>query len=107
MLFAIVCSLLPISTLLPYTTLFRSTHQMKAISLSRRALLWMTPAIGRCARKFSARCCRFMCTRIPISKPHSTSRSEEHTSELQSRGHLVCRLLLEKKHQTSQRHDTE
>src|SRR5437870_10339440 len=31
------------------------------------------------------------------SKPPRTSRSEEHTSELQSRGHLVCRLLLEKK----------
>src|SRR5690625_4141229 len=35
--------------------------------------------------------------------PHVTTRSEEHTSELQSRGHLVCRLLLEKK-KTRQKH---
>src|SRR5207253_4222628 len=33
----------------------------------------------------------------PASSPINRSRSEEHTSELQSRGHLVCRLLLEKK----------
>src|SRR5690625_5977115 len=32
-----------------------------------------------------------------IYRPHLSSRSEEHTSELQSRGHLICRLLLEKK----------
>src|SRR2546429_6519881 len=35
--------------------------------------------------------------RLHQSKPHQTRRSEEHTSELQSRLHLVCRLLLEKK----------
>src|SRR5690625_6787031 len=34
----------------------------------------------------------------------SSGRSEEHTSELQSRGHLVCRLLLEKKHITNRKH---
>src|SRR6266508_6898990 len=33
----------------------------------------------------------------PLASSHGPSRSEEHTSELQSRGHLVCRLLLEKK----------
>src|SRR5690625_6929443 len=39
--------------------------------------------------------------------PHAArpSRSEEHTSELQSRGHLVCRLLLEKKHKSHHRND--
>src|SRR5690625_7924154 len=40
------------------------------------------------------------CTRIrttPAGSPSMVVRSEEHTSELQSRGHLVCRLLLEKK----------
>src|SRR6201984_3953611 len=36
-------------------------------------------------------------TRDPPADPISRARSEEHTSELQSRGHLVCRLLLEKK----------
>src|SRR6266702_7693962 len=57
----------PRSTLFPYTTLFRS----------------------RCAERWQPR------GRIPPTAPGS--RSEEHTSELQSRGHLVCRLLLEKK----------
>src|SRR5690625_6182822 len=37
------------------------------------------------------------------NEPTKLVRSEEHTSELQSRGHLVCRLLLEKKNSTSQR----
>src|SRR5690625_6754764 len=60
----------PRSTLFPYTTLFRSSRCAGA----RR---WTaSPAPARTA-------------------PHA--RSEEHTSELQSRGHLVCRLLLEKK----------
>src|SRR5439155_4044853 len=62
----------PRSTLFPYTTLFRS-HK--------------TP---------SARCR----ARLTVGSPSAASRpwrSEEHTSELQSRGHLVCRLLLEKK----------
>src|SRR6266487_5188191 len=58
----------PRSTLFPYTTLFRSR--------------------SRCSRACSPRC---------PSSPAATSRSEEHTSELQSPVHLVCRLLLEKK----------
>src|SRR2546429_3990387 len=61
----------PRSTLFPYTTLFRSTHP------ADRAL--PTAARPRCARH------------------GGRARSEEHTSELQSRLHLVCRLLLEKK----------
>src|SRR6266498_4855429 len=65
----------PRSTLFPYTTLFRSP-----------------PARWRC------RCGRCPWARSPPA-PAGTcrSRSEEHTSELQSRPHLVCRLLLEKK----------
>src|SRR2546429_5264742 len=63
----------PRSTLFPYTTLFRSS-----------------PRIGR---RFGRREQRFA-----TGRSHSrSSRSEEHTSELQSRLHLVCRLLLEKK----------
>src|SRR5439155_11920470 len=62
----------PRSTLFPYTTLFRSaSHPILTLPASQ---------------KFHLVIC--------LSK---TSRSEEHTSELQSRGHLVCRLLLEKK----------
>src|SRR2546429_5196897 len=68
----------PRSTLFPYTTLFRS--RARASSSSR-----ITPATA------SASGCT---SRAP------SSRSEEHTSELQSRLHLVCRLLLEKKKKT-------
>src|SRR5690625_6454356 len=42
----------------------------------------------------------------PVDTPVSMLRSEEHTSELQSRGHLVCRLLLEKKKKTNQKRTT-
>src|SRR5579863_10619890 len=59
----------PRSTLFPYTTLFRSRHAFQARLPNERRVL------GRAARL----------------------RSEEHTSELQSPVHLVCRLLLEKK----------
>src|SRR5437660_9782601 len=70
----------PRSTLFPYTTLFRS-RRSKASRTSRSKA---RSAIGSTTTAFRARI-----------KPRS--RSEEHTSELQSRGHLVCRLLLEKK----------
>src|SRR2546422_3044719 len=66
----------PRSTLFPYTTLFRSrTRAPAALSAAR------TPAGPTAAGSASP----------------ATPRSEEHTSELQSRLHLVCRLLLEKK----------
>src|SRR5437870_8101685 len=68
----------PRSTLFPYTTLFRSPRG-RTCRRHRR-----TPRAGRGAA------CR-------PSRPARGVRSEEHTSELQSRGHLVCRLLLEKK----------
>src|SRR3712207_6956001 len=72
----------PRSTLFPYTTLFRSSR-------ARRSCIALpTPQIsdtGRSARKAS------------VSARPITARSEEHTSELQSRQYLVCRLLLEKK----------
>src|SRR4051794_41534320 len=67
----------PRSTLFPYTTLFRSTLCMNGASAG---------ASCSCARSSGAR---------TIS--YRGSRSEEHTSELQSPVHLVCRLLLEKK----------
>src|SRR5205809_5798926 len=70
----------PISTLFPYTTLFRSP-------LARRGALVGGPLVA-------------IPDGIVEGLPrvgHPVSRSEEHTSELQSRLHLVCRLLLEKK----------
>src|SRR2546422_6388975 len=75
----------PRSTLFPYTTLFRSPR-----SGSRGR--FPGPADGRAGRSLRARpsCC-------PGRPARRETRSEEHTSELQSRLHLVCRLLLEKK----------
>src|SRR2546430_11059054 len=89
----------PRSTLFPYTTLFRSwhnvvmtanllvlmsdEHQARAMGVAGHALA-RTPHLDRLARRGT----RF--------------RSEEHTSELQSQSNLVCRLLLEKK---KHRHD--
>src|SRR5271157_6453734 len=69
----------PRSTLFPYTTLFRSPR------LDQRPC-----AAGRNPRRISL-------SRNLRTFPPSCRRSEEHTSELQSRPHLVCRLLLEKK----------
>src|SRR2546422_5847566 len=73
----------PRSTLFPYTTLFRSGASSSGLSL---------PSPGARADTFSAPFMRS--TQVRQSSHH---RSEEHTSELQSRLHLVCRLLLEKK----------
>src|SRR5258708_22260411 len=85
----------PRSTLFPYTTLFRS------------AVCGTRPSAPPSCRPPPASTCRATCTRPrPQSSPRrrrsappdgSLRRSEEHTSELQSPDHLVCRLLLEKK----------
>src|SRR3712207_8562702 len=88
----------PRSTLFPYTTLFRSGADQLAprpsrgrdrLGTCRRASVRSTPGPGTRAR----RCSEDATTMSP--RP----RSEEHTSELQSRQYLVCRLLLEKKKQ--------
>src|SRR5689334_24019006 len=71
----------PRSTLFPYTTLFRS--RMRASS-------WVNPFV-------SAGTSSGVAGPSPTIKSVSRIRSEEHTSELQSQFHLVCRLLLEKK----------
>src|SRR5438045_6344720 len=78
------------STLFPYTTLFRSLIQVLpegAVPATARIEL----VIYRCE---SAHCCPKAGT---ADQTWADSRSEEHTSELQSLRHLVCRLLLEKK----------
>src|SRR5687768_18369714 len=77
----------PRSTLFPYTTLFRSARR----GVHPRRHEHSLP--GREAGE--AREERVRCPGSP--PPRSSNRSEEHTSELQSRLHLVCRLLLEKK----------
>src|SRR2546423_11595767 len=74
----------PRSTLFPYTTLFRS-HMLRDY-----------------ARSHSNEQRHLTCYSPPKSEPFLTmsTRSEEHTSELQSLAYLVCRLLLEKKNMT-------
>src|SRR3712207_9090193 len=72
----------PRSTLFPYTTLFRS---------SGLGLSWPRPWRAGEARA------RPIPSRTPRRSRTCCARSEEHTSELQSRQYLVCRLLLEKK----------
>src|SRR3712207_7145116 len=90
----------PRSTLFPYTTLFRSNHhaQPRCAAHGRRwwefdltrYVIWGLERVG-------------LAWSVHWPKPEkketiaTVSRSEEHTSELQSRQYLVCRLLLEKK----------
>src|SRR2546429_4153296 len=89
----------PRSTLFPYTTLFRS----KRFRALRMAVSEMSNPV---VQKPHLACCA---AAAPSPQPATNAdfpaaccgRSEEHTSELQSRLHLVCRLLLEKKKKTS------
>src|SRR3712207_6964824 len=81
----------PRSTLFPYTTLFRSWVATSYAVGSPRS-----PISSTCHhRRPSARSAISVLT--PWAASPASSRSEEHTSELQSRQYLVCRLLLEKK----------
>src|SRR3712207_7960652 len=83
----------PRSTLFPYTTLFRSRLHLDLVSPDQPAAVERAGALGA--------------TRLGDFEEYGTrwttladpERSEEHTSELQSRQYLVCRLLLEKKKQ--------
>src|SRR5436309_11317455 len=92
----------PRSTLFPYTTLFRS--------LARRA---QRPPVAGGAVRRGARPRRpplaMDVTRVVFGLPayNKAERSEEHTSELQSRENLVCRLLLEKKKKKTHKGNTK
>src|SRR5258707_5605018 len=80
----------PRSTLFPYTTLFRSQIQMRVRRRSKELARWRRwRASFRGPARARGSAARRWCS-------HNW-RSEEHTSELQSRQYLVCRLLLEKK----------
>src|SRR2546422_5296150 len=85
----------PRSTLFPYTTLFRSGLGQRGAVLT---LYGLGGVFGLLALGVS---------RLPVGQGYALAaltllRSEEHTSELQSRLHLVCRLLLEKKKKQNQ-----
>src|SRR2546429_3393746 len=93
----------PRSTLFPYTTLFRSMYD---VDLTR----WQRDFVGSGREE----CLRYLIRENTIQNASAVvfkrelsdvvGRSEEHTSELQSRLHLVCRLLLEKKKQNRNDH---
>src|SRR3712207_8110430 len=87
----------PRSTLFPYTTLFRSRGDPGGVlSLLPHDMGGGRPDAARFRRQRAHR--PVLTGRRPPNKPDKDSRrSEEHTSELQSRQYLVCRLLLEKK----------
>src|SRR2546422_5104679 len=86
----------PRSTLFPYTTLFRSWRARSGRSANAHERWYWAARPRRCRRSLSL-------VPWPSRRPtgrreeRGPQRSEEHTSELQSRLHLVCRLLLEKK----------
>src|SRR5258708_29940605 len=86
----------PRSTLFPYTTLFRSPPHSASVCRSKqfafRSLGRASPSLGR-----SDRSRKFRASHRARRGRGFGMRSEEHTSELQSPDHLVCRLLLEKK----------
>src|SRR3712207_7700289 len=95
----------PRSTLFPYTTLFRSLPSWELPVLAAAAVVALT---YRCVAElvdglWGLAAAAFVLS-VSLFRTHSTvlmsqmpARSEEHTSELQSRQYLVCRLLLEKK----------
>src|SRR5690606_40500873 len=95
----------PRSTLFPYTTLFRSILENGVVDL----FTFLRPHVAYEFGDYFGRV-EYVVTKYPVDKRHHEGilgrllrlngcalRSEEHTSELQSRENLVCRLLLEKK----------
>src|SRR3712207_8069000 len=97
----------PRSTLFPYTTLFRSGDTTRSFSnISTTALCWAALTVGSDDAAAAVARAEAWLTRAAgsldpaalataIAARYGKDRSEEHTSELQSRQYLVCRLLLE------------
>src|SRR2546429_7307086 len=93
----------PRSTLFPYPTLSRSPSSQTSAPSSGAALIRLSYTTPRSTAPLCAVARAAAATKAPQATIRvgrtATRRSEEHTSELQSRLHLVCRLLLEKKEQ--------
>src|SRR5438309_6484410 len=81
------------STLFPYTTLFRSSERSRITARGSAA----RPTGCSSSGVTTTRDGRMGCCSMRADQRERRGRSEEHTSELQSQFHLVCRLLLEKK----------
>src|SRR5258708_22346737 len=95
----------PRSTLFPYTTLFRSLASFQIERPARPTPMWIRDLAGALGLSMIAASIVIIGNSTPFPGWAATvpvaGRSEEHTSELQSPDHLVCRLLLEKKKQIS------
>src|SRR5256885_10038642 len=89
----------PRSTLFPYTTLFRSSRGARPVATLR--------AVARSAQRRAGRRTGQLPSLEQGPRRRRVTRSEEHTSELQSPCNLVCRLLLEKKKKTQLNHVCE
>src|SRR3712207_7823933 len=93
----------PRSTLFPYTTLFRSSvKEARAYAVKVSLAKEVIEAVPKCKPEEDPyQCAEYNhkpnCPKSAAIGPNGKLRSEEHTSELQSRQYLVCRLLLEKK----------
>src|SRR5438876_7494861 len=95
----------PRSTLFPYTTLFRS-QRLEPRRVGRPAVcLARYPGLNVEVSARNARCLRKLIMALSLGVLNAEARSEEHTSELQSPVHLVCRLLLEKKKKKKKKHN--
>src|SRR2546422_3864442 len=86
----------PRSTLFPYTTLFRSPQPANNSITAKVAKALDSRVQSAMVRTIGGTQYLWTCHHIGVNSA-GNNRSEEHTSELQSRLHLVCRLLLEKK----------
>src|SRR3712207_8239050 len=93
----------PRSTLFPYTTLFRSGVGVRQVAAD--ALGALGGLIGDLRRTVLALGAQLLGDRADVAR--LLARSEEHTSELQSRQYLVCRLLLEKKKKKNKQYNCD
>src|SRR5690606_39302697 len=101
--FFLMLRLPPSSTLFPYTTLFRSLPD----DLYEKGFLMLSgsTSLSQIGHRYEGDLSGISISQIPFwFKPYYKPRSEEHTSELQSRENLVCRLLLEKKNKQNNKH---
>src|SRR3712207_8533765 len=93
----------PRSTLFPYTTLFRSMGRKRGGAVRIMRIIVRVKEITSLRPERSGGCALLWSTASRLRLP-SPSRSEEHTSELQSRQYFACRLLLEKQKHPYEHH---